>query len=347
MADRMLAYQLVAPGQPEVVSVPIPEPGPGQVRLRTAGAGLCHSDLVVIHADPPFFPIPSTLGHEATGWADKLGDGVTGVVIGAAYGIYFPWGCGHCAPCRQGAENVCDAAPSIPGFGCGKDGGMAEYVIVDDPRHLIPLGGLDPVEAAPLMCAGITTYHAVSKALPLLGDGSSAVVIGVGGLGHLAIQILKALTPARIIGVDRNQEKLDHARAVGADAAVMGGDGAVEAIRALTDGRGAAMVIDLVGTDATLAMAQAVLAQGGQLQIVGVGGGTLPLRFHEMPRDASISVPYAGTTPDLRETVRLAQDGRVHADVVRIGFETLAETYRAMDAGRLQGRAVLVPGAHE
>ncbi|MDF7776721.1 NAD(P)-dependent alcohol dehydrogenase [Sphingomonas sp. AOB5] len=343
MADMMRAYQLLGAGKAEVVEIPVPEPGPGQVRLKMAAAGLCHSDLLVIHADPPFFPIPSIIGHETTGWADKLGEGVTGIEIGAAYGIYFPWGCGHCAPCAKGAENVCEKAPMVPGFGCGVDGGMAEYVIVSDPRHLIPLGKLDPVAAAPLMCAGITTYHAVDKAKALLGAGSSAVIIGVGGLGHLAIQILKALTPARIIAVDRHQEKLDHAKALGADEGLIAGEGATAAIREMTGGLGAALVIDLVGNDATLGFAQSVLAMGGQLQVVGVGGGTLPLRFHEMPRDASVSVPYAGSTPDLRDVVRLAQDGHVHADVVRIGFADIAATYREMDEGRLQGRAVLVP----
>jgi propanol-preferring alcohol dehydrogenase len=344
MAETMRAYRMLGTGETRVIDIHLPEPGPGQVRLRTAGAGLCHSDLVVIHADPPFFPVPSTVGHEATGWADRLGDGVSGIEIGAAYGVYFPWGCGHCAPCARGSENLCDKAPMVPGFGCGVDGGMAEYIIVDDPRHLIPLGDLDPVDAAPLMCAGITTYHAVEKARALLGEGSSAVVIGVGGLGHLAIQILKALTPARIIGVDRNQEKLDHARSVGADEAILADDGAAAAIRAMTGGLGAALVIDLVGNDATLALAQSMLAMGGQLQIVGVGGGTLPLRFHEMPRDASVSVPYAGSTPDLRAVIGLAQDERIHAGIVRIGFDQIDACYREMEAGRLQGRAVLVPG---
>lgn len=343
MTATMRAYRLLAPGRPEVVEVPVPEPGPGQIRLRTAAAGLCHSDLLVIHADPPYFPIPSTLGHEATGWADKLGEGVEGIELGAAYGIYFPWGCGACAPCSHGLENVCEKAPMVPGFGCGAEGGMADYVIVDDPRHLVPLGDLDPVAAAPLMCAGITTYHAISPACPRLDGAATAVVIGVGGLGHLAIQILKTLTAARIVGVDRNREKLDHALSVGADAALLADDGTAATIRAMTSGRGAALVMDLVGNDATLALAQSVLAMGGQLQIVGVGGGTLPVRFHEMPRDASLSVPYAGTIGDLSEIVRLAHDGKVRADIIEIGYDTLDERYRLMDAGRLPGRAVLVP----
>lgn len=344
MTGTMRAYQLQEPGRAVLVEIPVPEPGPGQVRLRTAGAGLCHSDLVVIHADPPFFPVPSTLGHEATGWVDKLGEGVTGVEPDAAYGIYFPWGCGYCARCNTGAENVCERAPTVPGFGCGVDGGMADYLIVDDPRHLIPLGDLDPVEAAPLMCAGITTYHAIDRARSVLGTGATAVVIGVGGLGHLALQMLKSLTPARIIGIDRNAEKCVHARRHGADHALVADGATAERIRALTGGLGAALVIDLVGNDATLRLAQSVLAMGGQLQIVGVGGGTLPLRFHEMPRDASVAVPYAGTVPDLRGVVTLAQSGDVHADVIRIGYEEIAHCYAEMEAGRLKGRAVLVPG---
>jgi propanol-preferring alcohol dehydrogenase len=343
MSATMRAYQLLAPGKPALVEIPMPEPGPGQIRLKTAGAGLCHSDLLVIHADPPYFPMPSTLGHEATGWADKLGEGVGGIELGAAYGIYFPWGCGRCPPCAEGLENVCEKAPMVPGFGCGVDGGMADYVIVDDPRHLVRLGDLDPVAAAPLMCAGITTYHAASAAWPLLDRDATAIIIGVGGLGHLAIQILKALTPARIIGIDRNQEKLDHARTVGADEALLADDKTAAAVRAMTGGRGAALVMDLVGNDATLALAQSVLAMGGMLQIVGVGGGTLPLRFHEMPRDASVSVPYAGTTPDLRKVVQLAQEGRIRADIIEIGYEAIEESYRMMGAGTLPGRAVLVP----
>lgn len=344
MARTMRAYQMLGSGRTKVVEIPVPEPGPGQVRLRTAGAGLCHSDLVVIHADPPFFPVPSTIGHEVTGCADSVGAGVEGIEIGAAYGVYFPWGCGHCAPCAGGSENICDRAPGVPGLGCGAEGGMAEYVIVDDPRHLVPLGDLDPVDAAPLMCAGITAYHAVDRARALLGEGSSAVVIGVGGLGHLAIQILKALTPARIVAIDRSEEKLAHARQLGADEALLANDGTADAVRRMTGGLGARLVIDLVGSDGTLALAQSILAMGGRLQLVGVGGGTLPLRFHEMPRDAEVAVPYAGTVPDLRAVVDLARDGRIHADTVRIGFDEIDTSYQAMDAGSLRGRAVLVPG---
>jgi propanol-preferring alcohol dehydrogenase len=326
-ATTMRAYSLVGARRPEIVTLPVPEPGPGQVRLRVAGAGLCHSDLVLMQADPPFFPLPKIIGHETTGWVDKLGADVRGVEIGKAYGVYFTWGCGHCAPCVHGEENVCDHSSVTPGFGTGLDGGMAEYVIIDDPRHLIPLGDLDPIDAAKVLSAG-----------------STAVVIGVGGLGHLAIQILKALSPARIIAVDTQAEKLTQALSLGADHALAAGAGAAEEVRRLTGGLGAALVIDLVGSDVTLGFALSVLAQRGQIKLVGVGGGTLPVSFFAMPRESSISTPYAGSIGDLIEVVRLAEDRLVEPEVTRIGFDQLDETFALMDRGGLRGRAVLVPG---
>jgi propanol-preferring alcohol dehydrogenase len=343
-ADFMRAYQLVRPGKAEVTTLPIPEPGAGQIRLRIAGAGLCHSDLTLMAFDPPIAPLPKILGHEATGWIDKLGAHVQGLTVGDAYGVYFSWGCGRCPPCAHGEENVCDHAAVTPGFGTGLDGAMADYVLIDHPRHLVPLGALDPVAAAPLMCAGITTYNTIRQGLPVLTPRSSAVVIGVGGLGHIAIQILRALSPARIIAVDTDPEKLAQATRLGAHHGVPGGPDAAPSIRALTGDLGATLVIDLVGIDATLALARAILAQRGQLKLVGVGGGTLPLRFFEMPREAAVSIPYAGTLTDLIAVVELAARDLVRPEVTRIGFDALEETYALMAAGKLQGRAVLTPG---
>ncbi|HEY0106209.1 MAG TPA: NAD(P)-dependent alcohol dehydrogenase [Rhizomicrobium sp.] len=343
MTRSMQALRVVQPGKmPQVVSLPVPEPGPGQVRIRVAGAGLCHSDLLVIHADPSFFPLPLTLGHETTGWVDALGDGARGATVGDAVAVYFPWGCGHCARCARGEENIC----TVPTFGpgAGRDGGMADYLLVDDARHLIPLGSLDPVQAAPLMCAGLTTYHAIHSALDVLEPGTSIVLIGIGGLGHLAVQIARALSPAQIIAVDRHQVKLDQARQHGAHHAVQGGEGAGERIRALTGNEGAALVLDMVGNDATMALGLSVLGYGGRLKIVGVGGGTLPATFYAMPRDSSINAPYAGTLRDGHDIVRLAQSGLVKAEVERIGFGDVLAAYERMDRGQLRGRAVLVPG---
>jgi len=344
MVARMRAYQLCEAGRmPEVVEIPVPTPGPGQVRLRTAGAGLCHSDLLVFNAKPAFYPLPLTVGHEATGWIDAVGPGVQNLKEGDAYGVYFPWGCGDCDPCARGAENICDHGAQTPGFATGRHGGMADYILVDSPRHLVPLGDADPVTAAPLMCAGITTYHAVAQALSRLGPGSTATVIGVGGLGHIAIQILKALSPTRVIAVDTQHVKLEQACALGADVGLAAGPEVAEAIRTDTGGLGSNVVFDFVGNDATLALGAKILAFGGLQEIVGVGGGTLPVRFLEMPREATITLPYAGTISDLRGVVSLFTGGLIHPEVIPIGFHQLGEYYALMESGRLTGRAVLAP----
>jgi alcohol dehydrogenase, propanol-preferring len=337
----MRALRVTKPGIAEIVDVPIPAPGPSQIRLRVAGAGLCHSDLLVINADPAFFPLPLTLGHETTGWVDAVGAGVDGIKQGDAYAVYFPWGCGHCARCAHGHENICER----PGYGPGSglDGGMAEYVLFDYVRHLIPLGALDPVEAAPLMCAGLTTYHAIQSSMPLLTPGSTAVLIGIGGLGHLAIQILRAMAPATIIAVDSQEDKLAHARELGAHYAFMSGPDTTAQIRELTGGFGAALVVDMVGKDATMALGLASLGFGGQLKVVGVGGGILPLTFFAMPRESAVTVPYAGTLADCYEVVRLAQASLIKPQVDRITFEEILYTYERIDRGQLRGRAVLVP----
>jgi len=342
MTRSMRAVRVTRPAtRPEIVSIPVPEPGPGQVRIRVAGAGLCHSDLLVIHADPPFFPLPLTLGHETTGWVDAMGAGTSGVKEGDAVAVYFPWGCGHCARCAHGEENIC-AVPTL-GPGAGRDGGMAEYLLVDDARHLVPLGNLDPVVAAPLMCAGLTTYHAIHDALGKLTPGSSVVLIGIGGLGHLAVQIARSISPAKIIAIDMHEAKLSHARKLGAHAAVVGGLGADDRVRALIGSDGAALVIDMVGNDATMALGLKVLGYGGELKVVGVGGGALPVTFFSMPRDASVNTPYAGTLSDCYEVVQLAASGLVVPQVQRIGFDGVIDAYERMERGEIQGRAVLVP----
>ena len=341
MPRMMRALQVLQAGiMPEIVEIPIPEPGPGQVRLRTAGSGLCHSDLSVIHAKPAYFPLPLTIGHEPTGWVDAIGPGVKSVREGEAYALYFPWGCGHCVRCAHGQENICEE--QFIGPGAGHDGGMADYILVDDPRHLVPLGTLDPIAMAPLMCAGITTYHAIKDSLSRLTPGAAVLLIGIGGLGHIAIQILKAMTAVQIIAVDNHPDKLQHARELGAHHTLTSGPDTAEQIKQIT-GIGAALVLDMVGTDGTLALGAKVLARRGELKIVGVAGVTLPVRFHDLPRDSSVTVPYAGTLPELYEVLELAKSGWIVPEVEKVSFNTVLDAYERLDHGRVRGRAVLVP----
>ncbi|MCZ2839901.1 NAD(P)-dependent alcohol dehydrogenase [Modestobacter sp. VKM Ac-2985] len=344
---RAVQYRTIG-GDPEVVEIPTPEPGPGQVRLRVTAAGLCHSDSFVMSlpAEQYTYGLPLTLGHEGAGVVDALGEGVTGVELGASMAVYGPWGCGQCHACARGAENYCTraAALGIAPPGLGAPGALAEYLIVDDVRHLVPLGDLDPVASVSLTDAGLTPYHAIVSSLAALPAGSTAVVIGAGGLGHVAIQILRAITGATVIALDVNEEKLMLARQVGAHHAIPSDDSAVEAIRSLTGGVGAQAVFDIVGAPATLEIARQTVAIDGVVQIVGIGGGVLPTGFFSTPFGASVRAPYWGTRTELMEVLDLARSGAIHVEVERYSMDQAPEAYRKLHDGTLRGRAVVVPG---
>src|SRR5918992_1082683 len=222
----MRAVQLTDWEQPaRLVDVPVPDPGPGQVLVRVAGAGLCHSDLHLMHWPAGSLPyeLPFTLGHEVAGTVVALGPGANGVRVGDSVLVYGPWGCGACRRCRLGEEHLCERAAGTRKRGCGlgHDGGLAEYVVVPSSRLLVALGDLDPVAAAPLADAALTPYHAIRRALPLLLPGTSAVVIGVGGLGHVAVQLLRALSSVHIVAVDVRAEALELALDAGARTALV------------------------------------------------------------------------------------------------------------------------------
>jgi propanol-preferring alcohol dehydrogenase len=333
---------------PEVVEVPVPEPGPGQVLLKVTAAGLCHSDLAVMGWPEEQFPypLPMTLGHEGVGTVAAVGSGVTAVAEGDDVAVYGPWGCGHCHNCAQGKENCCPraAALGILPPGLGSPGALAEYMLVDSPRHLVPLNGLDPVQAAPLTDAGLTPHHAIRKSMPKLVPGSTAVVIGVGGLGHLAVQLLRALTPARVVALDVSKEKLELARTVGAHETLLSDGAAAARVRELTGGTGADVVLDFVGAEARLAVAAASVAVAGDVTIVGIGGGTLAVGFGGgLPFEVSASFPYWGTRPELMEVVELARQGLVSSHVETFPLDEAPTAYERLHAGDINGRAVVLP----
>ncbi len=342
------AYQLVEWQQPpELREVEVREPGPGEVLLKVGGAGACHTDLTLMGLPPGFMPytLPFTLGHEAAGWVEAVGAGVTGLERGEPVLVYGPWGCGRCKPCRQGSENHCERVPELRshGGGLGRDGSMAHYLLVPSPRLLVPLGSLDPRDWAPLVDAALTPYHAIKRALPLLVPGSTAVVIGVGGLGQMAVQLLRALSPARVIAVDTSTDKLARAKELGADEPVRMDDRAVEHIRELTHGLGAELVLDIVGIDSTLKLAAGVAKARGQLTLIGIGGGVLPFHFFGVPTECQVVAPYWGTIPEMMEVLELAQAGRLRMTVERFSLEQVAEAYQRMREGTLKGRAIITP----
>jgi propanol-preferring alcohol dehydrogenase len=258
------------------------------------------------------------------------------------------WGCGTCRHCLDGLETYCERPDLAPvpagGGGLGLDGGMAEYLLVPASRHLVPLPeGLDPVGAAPLTDAGLTPYHAVRRSEAKLGPTATAVVIGVGGLGHLAVQVLKATSASRVVAVDARESARDLAVECGADLALHPGDDLVPAIRDYTQGRGADVVIDCVGSDETLAAAAACARQLGDVTIVGLGGGTLPVSFFGIPYEVSVQTTYWGNRRELVEVLDLGARGLLHAETTLYTLADAARAYEDLAHGTVRGRAVVVP----
>lgn len=335
----------------ELREVPDPDPGPGEVLVKVAASGACHSDLHVMHEFEPGavpYELPFTLGHETAGHIEALGDGVEegfGIEVGAPVAVYGPWGCGRCPHCRQGKENYCWHAAEIgaAGGGLGRDGGMAEWMVVPSPRLLVPLGELDPVSAAPLTDAGLTPYHAVKRSLQRLVPGSTAVVIGVGGLGHMAVQLVKALSPAKVVAVDLDESKLTLAERLGADHTVVSDENAAEEIRGLSGGFGCELVVDCVGAQPTVELAAAVSRSLGDITLVGIGGGTLGVSFFSIPPEASVATTYWGSVTELAEVVALAERGVLNIHVERFSLEDAMSAYGRLQRGEIEGRAVIIP----
>lgn len=343
---KALQYREIG-SAPQVVDVPDPEVGPGQVLLKVTAAAVCHSDefIMGLPAEQYSYGLPLTLGHEGAGIVEAVGDGVTGVRPGDAVAVYGPWGCGRCRMCAQGKENYClnAEAEGIRPPGLGAPGSMAEYMLVDSERHLVPLGGLDPVRNVSLTDAGLTPYHAIKTSLPKLGAGTTAVVIGTGGLGHVGIQILRAISGATVIALDVNDEKLALAREVGAHDALLSNADAVTAVRDRTDGRGADAVFDFVGIQPTVDLAGGMAATEGDVTIVGIGGGALPVGFGRIGFDVAVRTPYWGSRAELIEVLDLARAGAVNVEIETYSLDEAPKAYERLHEGRIRGRAVIVP----
>jgi len=345
----MRAVRFIGVGKPaQNAEVPKPSPGPGQVLIKIGGAGVCHSDLHVMEEDLGFRP-PFTLGHENAGWVAELGSGVTGFKEGDAVAVYGPWGCGRCHACQLSMENYCENWAEIDGFGggLGRDGGMSEYMLVPAARLLVPLGDLSPAKAAPLSDAALTPYHAIKRAMPQLNAESTVVVMGVGGLGHMAIQLLRVLAPVRIIAADVDEKKLQQAKALGADETInnRNAEEAAERIRTITGPRGAGLVLDCVGVQPTVDLGAKLLGRNSVWTIVGLGGGRHDFRHGSTPYGTTVSIPYWGSRVELMEVIAMARDESIHAETTEFPLEEAAAVYGKLKARQITGRAVLIPQA--
>jgi alcohol dehydrogenase, propanol-preferring len=347
-AYRLLEWQR----PPRLVDVEVPEPGPGQVLIRVGGAGACHSDIHVMEWPAGTLPygVPFTLGHENAGWVERVGPGVDRLAAGDPVAVYGPWGCGACPSCIQGMDNVCELwrqPGRARGGGLGRDGGMAELMLVPEQRLLVPLRDLPPAAAAPLTDAGLTPYHAIKGSFHVLAPGAAAVVIGVGGLGHLAVQILAATTAARIIAVDVSPERLALARRSGADQAVISGPGAAAEVMEANAGRKPELVLDFVGVEPTLALGAQLTRPRGRFVVVGLADARIPFGFGSVAQECELVISMWGTLPELHEVIRLGERGDLRPETVSFPLERAADAYEALRRGDLTGRAVVVPNPPE
>ncbi|MGX1910639.1 NAD(P)-dependent alcohol dehydrogenase [Streptomyces phaeochromogenes] len=351
----MRAVRMTHWGGPPVLSeVARPIPRADEVLIRVEAAGVCRSDLHVLDARPGALPYrtPFTLGHEVAGRVAERGPGATGPTVDERVVVYGPWGCGLCSRCVAGAENYCDRRADLDavrtgtGLGLGRDGGMADFLLVPSGRLLVPVGDLPATQAAPLSDAGLTAYHAVSGIRPTLPveGGASVAVIGVGGLGHLAVQILRATTSARVLAVDVREEALSLADACGADFGTLLRPDTAEVLRRRAGGIGVDAVLDFVGSRSSLELAVGTLRAGGELAVVGSGGGELTVRKPgALPPGVRISLPFWGTRPELEEVVALARKGVVRVETEEFALSSTPEAIDRLRSGHTRGRTVLVP----
>lgn len=347
MPDRMLALRLLRwASRPELVEVDVPVPTGAEVLVRVGAAGLCQSDLHVVDAVEGVLPyaLPFTLGHEIAGTVVRGGPDVDPAWIGTSVVVHAVWSCGHCRNCRRGRESYClELAGGPVGAGLGRDGGMAEYVLVPDPRHLVATASLTAIAAAPLTDAGLTAHHAVRRHRGQ-AEGGTTLVIGVGGLGHLALQLLGTLDDAAVVAVDPRPDARELALRLGARSAVADLDAAVEALARLGRGPGADLVLDFVGSPATLEATPDVLAPGGTTVVVGSGGGRLEVaKGGRLAAGWSVDAPFWGQHADLVEVVGLAERGVIAAHTRPYPLDQALTALDDLRAGRVQGRAVVVP----
>ncbi|MGV0819052.1 NAD(P)-dependent alcohol dehydrogenase [Martelella sp. AMO21009] len=345
----MRAVRLCGPGDLRLAKVARPAPGPGEVLLKVLAAGLCQTDVHIRRATDSRTPDGTILGHEIAGEVAALGPGVTGWQPGDRVVVHPCWACGRCRACRAGRENECHrtagrrSPPATPGV--TRHGGMADYVVVP-ASAIFDIGDLDPALAAPLTDAALTSYRAILSCGELLAPGATAVVIGLGGLGNMALQILRAVTGLRCVGIDRSEPAREASRDW-ADVLYGSEDGTIEAVQALTGGIGAEIVLDFVGTDATLEMAARMVARGGAIRVVGLSGGTLPLLARSannpLPRGVTVMCPYSGTYNDLVEVIALARSGAIVPPVRRFDLDEALDALDLLEAGEIRGRAVLLP----
>src|SRR5919112_999456 len=317
--------------------------GPLDVIVKIGAAGLCRTDLHIQEgqwAEKSEVVLPYTPGHENAGWVHEVGSGVTNVEVGDTVIVHPFISCGLCLPCRRGDDMHC-VSGEFPGI--GRDGGFAQ-LLHTSARSVIKLDpSLHPTDIAALADAGLTAIHAVKKAVPVLGAGTRAVVIGAGGLGHIGVQCLRAYTPAEIIVVDPNDKALALAGELGAHHTVKADGSQRDTVAELTDGMGAEAIIDFVGEKGAIEDGIAMVQDGGFYYVIGYGENLDIPTIDVISREISFIGNLVGTYVDLQDLMTLTAQGVVTLHTTTYPLDGINDAMADLDGGRVQGRAILVP----
>ena len=350
----MLCQAVVEFGSPlKELELPTPVPTGTQVLLKVHNAGVCHSD---VHIHDGYFDLgggnkmpmgalklPHTMGHEIEGEVVAMGPDAKGVKVGERYAA-FPWiGCGECAACVRGEENLC---PRPRQLGCSANvpGGYATHVLIPHPKYLLAYGSTPSALAAAYMCSGLTAFGAMKK-VGQLEPNDQIVVLGAGGVGMMGVQFARALYGKGPIAADIDEAKLEAAKKAGASATYnTKNPDSAERLSKDTKG-GAYAVVDFVGSEATFAFANAVVRRGGKIIIVGLFGGAMSMPLPLFPlRALTIMGSFVGSLPEAEEMMALVRAGKV--DPIPVQTRALKEANRTLDDlryGRIVGRVVLTP----
>jgi NAD+-dependent secondary alcohol dehydrogenase Adh1 len=317
--------------------------GPLDVIVRIGAAGLCRTDLHIQEgqwAEKSGVKLPYTPGHENAGWIHEIGSAVTNVQRGDTVIVHPYITCGLCSACRRGDDMHCENG-SFPGI--DRDGGFADFLLTS-ARSVVKLGpGLEPKDIAALADAGLTAIHAVKKAIPVLTAGTRAVVIGAGGLGHIGIQCLKAMTPAEVIVIDPSEKALALAGEMGADQTVRVDGKHVDTVKEMTDGFGAEAIIDFVGEKGATRDGIAMVRDGGFYYVIGYGENIDIPTIDVISREISFIGNLVGTYADLEELMTLTAQGQVTLHTSTYPLDAINDAMADLDGGRLQGRGILIP----
>ena len=328
----------------ELTEVDTPQvSGPHEVVVRIGGAGVCRTDLHILEgqwAEKSQVSLPYTIGHENAGWVHAVGTAVTNVAVGDKVILHPLITCGLCRACRAGDDVHCEDS-QFPGI--NTHGGYAEY-LKTSARSCVKIDdSLEPSDVAALADAGLTAYHAAAKAAARLRAGDRCVIIGAGGLGHIGIQVLHAITAAQLIVVDRNPEAVKLALTIGADDAVTADGTQLQQVLELTDGKGAEVVIDFVGEGGSTTEGLTMTRQGGDYLIVGYGENINIPTIDLISNEINIIGNLVGSYNDLVELMALTAQGKVRLHTTKYPLNNYQTAIDDLTNGRVRGRAILIP----